>query len=201
MLGTDTTWKPQAVQKLTTPAQFLEPHERGVYNAKSFNPRPKKDVFHSVSLFAFLYLFWLLLSGFFTPFLLSAGVGSALAVVWFARRMDVVDSEGHPVHLAPKALFYWPWLVKEIIKSAWDVSKIIVDPRLPISPTLVRFKPSQKTIVGLVLHANSITLTPGTITIEARANEFLVHGLTRASAAGVVGSEMDRLVTTSEGKA
>ena len=154
---------------------------------------------HSVSLFISLYLFWLLLSGFFTTFLMSAGAGSALAVVWFARRMDVVDAEGHPIHLGPKALIYWPWLLKEVVKSAWDVSKIILHPNLPISPTLVRFKPTQKTDVGLVLHANSITLTPGTITIEAEPHEFLVHGLTRSSAQGVINSEMDRRVTACEG--
>ncbi len=136
-------------------------------------------MFHSVSLFVVLYLFWLLLSGFFTAFLMSAGVGSALAVVWFARRLDLVDGEGHPIHIGPKAMLYWPWLLKEIVKSAWDVSKIIVHPKLPISPTLVRFKPGQRTDIGLVIHANSITLTPGTITIEASAEEFLVHGLTR----------------------
>lgn len=155
---------------------------------------------HSVSLFAFLYLFWLLLSGFFTAFLLTAGAGSALAVVWFARRMDVVDAEGHPIHMGPRALLYWPWLLKEIGKSAWDVSKIILDPKLPISPTLVRFKPTQKTDVGLVIHANSITLTPGTITIEAGADEFLVHGLTHSGAQGVIDSEMDRRVSACEGK-
>ena len=156
-------------------------------------------MFHSVSLFISLYLFWLLLSGFFTTFLMSAGAGSALAVVWFARRMDVVDAEGHPIHLGPKALIYWPWLLKEVVKSAWDVSKIILHPNLPISPTLVRCKPTQKTDVGLVLHANSITLTPGTITIEAEPHEFLVHGLTRSSAQGVINSEMDRRVTACEG--
>jgi multicomponent Na+:H+ antiporter subunit E len=159
---------------------------------------PEPQVFHSVSLFVSLFLFWLLLSGFFTAFLMSAGVGCALAVVWFSRRMDVVDAEGHPIHLGLKALIYWPWLLKEVIKSAWDVSKIIVHPNLPISPTLVRFKPTQKTIVGLVLHANSITLTPGTITIEAEPQEFLVHGLTRGSAQGVIDSEMDRRVTACE---
>jgi multicomponent Na+:H+ antiporter subunit E len=158
-------------------------------------------VFHSLSLFVFLYLFWLLLSGFFTAFLMSAGLGSALAVVWFARRMDVVDPEGHPIHLGPKALVYWPWLVKEIIKSAWDVSKIIVHPRLPISPTLIQFKPTQTTDVGLVIHANSITLTPGTITIDTGTDGFLVHGLTRGAAQGVVDSEMDRRVTACEGHA
>ena len=69
-------------------------------------------MFHSVSLFVVLYLFWLLLSGFFTAFLLSAGVGSALAVVWFARRMDLVDGEGHPIHLGPRVMLYWPWLLQ-----------------------------------------------------------------------------------------
>ncbi|HEX2541052.1 MAG TPA: Na+/H+ antiporter subunit E [Caldimonas sp.] len=158
-------------------------------------------MFRTVSLFVALYLFWLLLSGYFTAFLMSAGVGCSLAVIWFARRMDLVDREGHPIHLGPRLLLYWPWLLKEIIKSAWDVSKIIVHPRLPISPTLVRFKPSQRTQVGLVIHANSITLTPGTIAVEVQPGEFLVHGLTRAGAEGTVSSEMDRRVTACEERA
>jgi len=158
-------------------------------------------MFQSISLFFSLMLFWLLLSGFFTPFLLAAGVGSALAVVGFARRLDVLDHEGHPIHLGPKALVYWPWLLKEVAKSAWVVSKIILDPRLPISPTLVRFKPTQATDVGLVIHAQSITLTPGTITIEAQPHEFLVHGLTRDGAQGCVDSEMDRRVSACESRA
>jgi multicomponent Na+:H+ antiporter subunit E len=156
-------------------------------------------VIRSFSLFIALYLFWLLLSGFFTPFLMLAGAGSALAVVWFARRMDVVDHEGHPIQIGVKALLYWPWLFKEIAKSGWDVSKIILNPRLPISPTLIRIQPSQRSEVGLVLHANSITLTPGTITIEAWPDEFLVHGLTSSGAEGTVNSEMDRRVTACEG--
>lgn len=156
-------------------------------------------MFHSFSLFLTLFAFWLLLSGFFTPFLMAAGAGSALAVVWFARRMDVVDHEGHPIQLGPKALIYWIWLIQEIIKSAWDVSKIILHPSLPISPTMVRFKPSQTTDVGLVLHANSITLTPGTIAIEVSPQEFLVHGLTRAGALGTIDSDMDRRVSACEG--
>jgi multicomponent Na+:H+ antiporter subunit E len=158
-------------------------------------------MFHAISLFVALYLFWVLLSGFFTVFLLSAGAASAFAVVWFAQRMDLVDREGHPIHLGPRVMLYWPWLLKEIVKSAWDVSKIIVNPKLPISPTLVRFNPSQRTDVGLVIHANSITLTPGTITVEATTDEFLVHGLTRSSASATVGSEMDRRITACEDKA
>lgn len=155
-------------------------------------------MYRSASLFAALFVFWLLLSGYFTAFLLSAGAGSALAVVWFARRLDVLDAEGHPVQLGLRALGYWPWLAVEIVKSAWSVSRIILDPKLPISPTLVRFAPGQRSDLGLVIHANSITLTPGTITIEAGAGEFLVHGLTREGAEGCVASEMDRRVSAFE---
>jgi len=157
-------------------------------------------VAHSISFFFTLYVFWLLLSGYFTPFLLAAGAGSAVAVVWLAHRMDVADVEGHPIHVGGAVFLYWPWLLKEIAKSAWNVTLIILNPKLPISPTLVRFKPLQKTDVGLVIHANSITLTPGTITVEAGPDEFLVHGITRATAQGCIDSEMDRRVAACEGK-
>jgi multicomponent Na+:H+ antiporter subunit E len=154
---------------------------------------------HAAILFVLFYAFWILMSGFFTTFLLAVGAASAVAVVWFAHRMDVADREGHPVHLGWSALIYWPWLLKEILKSALDVSKVILDPRLPASPTVVRFKPRQKTVVGLVTHANSITLTPGTLSVEVGKDEFVVHGLTRASAAAAVDSDMDRRVERFEG--
>ena len=152
----------------------------------------------TLSAFALLFAFWLLLSGYFTPFLIAAGIGSAFAVLLFARRMEVVDREGHPIYLWRVVIVYWPWLIKEIVKSAWDVSKRILHPSLPISPTLVRFSPSQQSVIGLVIHANSITLTPGTITVEARPGEFLVHALTREGADGVIESEMDRRISRLE---
>jgi len=148
-----------------------------------------------------LFAFWLLLSGIYTPFLVLSGLGVAAAVAALAARMGLADPEGHPVHLVLRAVLYWPWLMKEILVSGWQVSRIILDPRLPVSPALARFRPSQKTTVGLVTHANSITLTPGTITVEAGADEFLVHALTREGAAGLEGSEMDRRVTRFEGRA
>lgn len=147
-----------------------------------------------------LFAFWLLLSGYFTAFLVTAGFACAVAVVAFAWRMEVIDHEGHPMHLGLRPFAYVPWLLKEILKSGWQVTRIILDPKLPVSPTLVRFRPSQKTDVGLVTHANSITLTPGTISVEVGRDSFLVHGLTRESAAGVVASEMDRRVCRFEGQ-
>ncbi len=151
------------------------------------------------ALAATLLAFWLLLSGIYTPFLVAAGVAAALAVTLLARRMEVADREGHPLHLAPAALGYWPWLVLEIVKSGWQVTRIILDPCLPISPVLVRLRPSQRSTVALVTHANSITLTPGTITVEAGHDEFLVHALTREGAAALLEGEMDRRVARLEG--
>jgi len=149
----------------------------------------------TLALAASLFVFWLLLSGIYTPFLVLSGLGASIAVALLARRMELADREGHPLHLGLAALTYWPWLLKEILKSGWQVARIILDPRLPISPTFVRFKPSQRTTIALATHANSITLTPGTITVDADHDEFLVHALTREGAAGVVDSEMDRRVS------
>ena len=155
----------------------------------------RPQVLGTLGLAASLFAFWLLLSGIYTPFLVLSGLVASVAVALLASRMEVADREGHPVHLTLAAAAYWPWLAKEIAKSGWQVTRIILDPRLPISPTLVRFRPSQTSSVGLATHANSITLTPGTITVEAEHGEFLVHALTREAAAGVVDSEMDRRVS------
>jgi multicomponent Na+:H+ antiporter subunit E len=153
------------------------------------------------ALAAVLFAFWLLLSGIYTPFLTLIGLASSIAVAALARRMELTDREGQPIHLGLGAMAYWPWLAKEIVKSGWRVALIILHPRLPISPTLARFRPSQHSTVGLVTHANSITLTPGTVTVEAERDEFLVHALTSAGAEGLAGSEMDRRVCRFEGTA
>jgi multicomponent Na+:H+ antiporter subunit E len=146
-----------------------------------------------------LFAFWLLLSGHYAPFLVTAGFVCALAVTLFARRMAMLDREGHPLHLAPRALLvYWPWLLKEIVKSGWAVSKLILHPRLPISPTVISVRCTQKTDVGRVVFANSITLTPGTISLEVGRDEILVHALTRAGAQELAGGDMDRRVTAFE---
>jgi multicomponent Na+:H+ antiporter subunit E len=153
-----------------------------------------------ISLALALFLFWLLLSGHYTPFLIGAGLVWSLLIVWFSDRlMSVLDREGHPIHLGVGAFTYWPWLLWEIAKSAWDVTKRILDPKLPISPVLVRLKASQHSDVGRVIYANSITLTPGTITMELAGDDLLVHALTREGAAGLKGGDMDRRCCRFEG--
>ena len=155
-----------------------------------------------LSLAAVLFVFWLLLSGHFTPFLVISGAVSALLIAWLGVVLGYADEEGHAIELVPRGLLYWPWLVKEAAKSALDVATIVVNPSLPISPQLMRVKTSQKTAVGTTIYANSITLTPGTITVEVNRhdNELLVHALTRPAADGLAEGEMDRRVTVMEGK-
>jgi len=154
----------------------------------------------SLSIVLTLFAFWLVLSGYFIPFLLAMGVLSALAVAWFSHRMEVVDHEGHPIHLGPGAISYGPWLTWHIIADGLRVCRIILDPRLPISPTLVRVKASQKTAVGKVVLANSITLTPGTLSVLIEDDEILVHALTKAGAEDVADGVMDARVVSLEGK-
>lgn len=148
--------------------------------------------------FALLYGFWILLSGFFTPFLLTAGFFCSLGVAMLCQRLGLLDAEDRGLRWNLKPLGFLVWLIVEIVKSSWLVTRIILHPALPISPTLVRFRPSQTSALGLVVHANSITLTPGTYTIEASATEFLVHGLTSSGADNDVDSETDRRVCALE---
>jgi len=149
---------------------------------------------------ATLFGLWLLLSGHFEPLLLILGLASVALVVWIAHRMDVIDHEGHPIGLTPRILLYWPWLIWEIVKANIDVMRRILDPALPISPTVVRVPASQKTELGTVIYANSITLTPGTVTIDLEGNDLIVHAFSEDGAIALESGEMDRRVTAVEGQ-
>ena len=155
---------------------------------------------HSFSLGAVLFVVWLLLSGHYTPFMIALGIASSALVVLVSLRMDVANREGHPIHLSWRALTYMPWLMIEIIKANVDVAKQIMSPSLPITPTLLRVKASQTSDLGQVIYANSITLTPGTISIDVANGEILVHALSRAGAETLLEGEMDRRVTRMAGE-
>lgn len=152
-----------------------------------------------VSIGLVLSCFWLVLSGHYNALTLGAGIGSVALTLALAWRMKIIDDEGHPIHLLPRAITYWPWLVVEIAKAALDVTKIILNPKLPISPTLIRVRASQRSAAGLATYANSITLTPGTITARVSGHEFLVHAVTREGARELAEGTMDRRVTQFEG--
>jgi multicomponent Na+:H+ antiporter subunit E len=154
-----------------------------------------------VSLTAFLFTFWVALSGHYTPVLVAAGAVSAAVCVLAAARMRVADDEGHPIELFWGAMTYYPWLIREIAKSAWSVTKIILHPSLPISPTMTVVRASQKTAAGVATYANSITLTPGTVTVGVNGRDLTVHALVREGALDLERGGMDRRVSQFEGTA
>lgn len=151
-----------------------------------------------ISITAVLYLFWLALSGYFKPFLLIGGAACTVFVVWAVVRMKLLDTEGHPAHLLRPAITYWPWLLWEIIKAGWAVTKAVLAPRLAISPTMTRVVASQRSAAGIATYGNSITLTPGTITMQVDGNILTVHALENGGALDLEGGGMDARVTQFE---
>lgn len=147
-----------------------------------------------------LSLIWLGLSGHYTTLVLSFGAASVLGVVFIALRKGIVDVEGTPYEIGLSILIYWPWLLVEIVKANIDVTKRVLAPSLPISPTLFTLTSSQQSDLGKVLYANSITLTPGTVTVAIEGDEFLVHALSEDAAMDLEEGTMDRKVSATEHK-
>ena len=152
-----------------------------------------------VGLWVMLFAVWLLLSGVYTPLLIGFGVGSCALTVYIASRMDVADREGVPIYLGGRFLLYLPWLLKEILVANIRVARVILSPSLPISPIMVVFRSTQKTDLGRAIYANSITLTPGTITTGVGGDRLEIHALTWGDVDGREEDEMDRRVSIVEG--
>ena len=153
--------------------------------------------------FLTLALAWLLMSGHYTysledPKIAVFGLLSCAAVAWVVKRMVWASGYQLDRSLGLKTLLYLPWLLKEIVKSNLQVARIILDPRLPISPRIIRVEASQRSEEAQVLFANSITLTPGTISLDLRSNTITVHALTREFADGLGDGEMARRVAECE---
>jgi multicomponent Na+:H+ antiporter subunit E len=156
--------------------------------------RPSRYIFLGLSLLAL----WLPLSGHYEPLILGFGVLSVLLVTFIAARMDRVDRYTFPVRLSWRMLGYFAWLVKEMFKANLTVARIILDPALPISPIMVPFRSHQKSDPFRVLYANSITLTPGTMTTGTYGRVLRIHALTWKDVDGREDDEMDRRVCALE---
>jgi len=146
-----------------------------------------------------LMALWLALSGLYDAFHLGLGAVSVACVLWLNRRLRRapraagavrVDAEVHPLRFAA----YCGWLLGQILLSAIHVAAVVLHPRMPVSPRVVRFRSDQPNDVARMLLANSITLTPGTLTIEVEGDEFVVHALTGATARGLLDGTMQAKV-------
>ena len=148
-----------------------------------------------ISYAAFLFAVWLLLSGHFEPLMLGLGLASVLLTVILIRRMTLIDHESYPLHLSTKIPAYLIFILREIVKANIDVIKrILTFRRSSVSPQLFEVPVSHKTDLGRVIYANSITLTPGTVTVNVSVlGRFRVHCIDEISGRSLPG-EMEKKI-------
>ncbi|MDX1695924.1 MAG: Na+/H+ antiporter subunit E [Ketobacteraceae bacterium] len=147
-----------------------------------------------------LIVFWLLLSGHYTPLFMGFAAVSILLVMGVSVRMDQVDHEIDPVRLTPALVSYWIYLAWETVRSNVDMVKRVWRKEVNVAPAVARIKTSQKSRMGKVIYANSITLTPGTVTldIDEEKQEFEVHSIDYALLRELEDGDMDRRITRLE---
>lgn len=152
-------------------------------------------------LVAGLVIFWLLLSGFWdNPLLLTLGAASIALTVYLAARIErsyQLNSLARMMIRIPK---YSMWLIVEVVKTNIDVTKRVWMPsRYPISPALDIVPMTQETRLGKTIYANSITLTPGTVSVRLEPDHhLLVHALTHEGMLDLKSGGMDSRVTDME---
>ncbi|HIF51459.1 MAG TPA: cation transporter [Thiotrichaceae bacterium] len=161
----------------------------------------RNKFYHIASLFISLAILWLLLSGHYTPLLLSLGLLSIILVTLIALRMNLIAFEQPETFIQfIKYIPYGFWLLIEILKSNIDVCKRILNPNLPISPRWITIKSSQFSEFGKIIYANSITLTPGTISMDVDENRIEVHALSEVGVEGLATGDMDKRISEVEQK-
>ncbi len=141
-----------------------------------------------------IFVFWFLLSGHTAPLLISLGIASSLVVLYLSHKMNILDNESHPFHLSFRLTKYYVYLGKEIIFSNLNVIKCIISPGKTISPCIITLPAVQKSDLGKVIYANSITLTPGTVTLELNNDKIKVHALTQETAEDLEKGTMSRAI-------
>ena len=152
----------------------------------------------SLILFLILLCLWLLMSGHYSILIITLGIISCAFCVYVAKRGNLIDDEGLPIFFIPRLSNYLIWLFKEILKSNFNTAKVIINGK--VEPETFTVKASQVTDVAKVTYANSITLTPGTVTTKMQKDVFEVHALNSDFGNDVRTNEMDKKVTWLEGK-
>ena len=135
-----------------------------------------------------LFVIWVMLSGKFDLIHLGLGLALSFLVAW-------VNSGHSPFvprfRIWGKIAWYLPWLFTRIVSSSLHITKLILDPRLPIHPRLIRYESKLIEPPAVVLLGNSITLTPGTITAEVNGQVLLVHAMDEVSGEDVTSRRLE----------
>ena len=149
---------------------------------------------HAASLFVVCGALWLLLSWQTKPLLLGLGLASVVLTLIVALRMEILDHESHPLALSPKLLRYWVWLGGQVVLSSLAVSLAVVAPRGRIAPATARIPTGERSDIGCTIFANSITLTPGTVSMIVEDSFIEIHSLNGDNIASLHQGEMLRRI-------
>jgi multicomponent Na+:H+ antiporter subunit E len=136
---------------------------------------------------------WLLLSGHFEPLMVALGLASTAMVVWLVSRMRALQAKpekGVPLQVVARFLWYVPWLLWEVFVANLVLARIVLFGRPAMDPGLIHFRAPQRTDLARFIYANSITLTPGTITVDVRGSDLTIHALVRSAVDGIEQGEM-----------
>lgn len=147
----------------------------------------------TVSLGLFLYALWLLLSGYYTPLLMSFGLVSVGLTLWLASRLKVIDEESHPIHIAGPLLRFWLQLSHRIFVANLDVIARILGVK-PISPALIKLPFRHTEDLSKVIYANSITLTPGSASVFIENDVLYVHSISVEGAESLRQGDMAHII-------
>jgi multicomponent Na+:H+ antiporter subunit E len=137
---------------------------------------------------------WVLWSGYLKPLLLGLGALSCVLTIWVVRRMGYFDDDTFAFHYDWRLLGFWAWLGREVVLSSIEVARAVLRRNVDIEPKVVDIDGSDLGPVDLALLGNSITLTPGTLTLDVYEGRLLVHALTPEGAAALQQGEMQRRV-------
>ncbi|MDC3379310.1 Na+/H+ antiporter subunit E [Planctomycetota bacterium] len=142
-------------------------------------------------LFLVLLVFWGVLSWHPAPMLVGFGLATCAAVAWWMNRHDLLERDWTIPGFLKLAVLYMPWLLWQIAIANVKVLILIWHPKRPIQPSLVSIPSKLRTPTGRMIFANSITLTPGTVTVAMLEGEVIVHALTEEEAkSDVEGTDM-----------
>lgn len=155
-----------------------------------------KSFFSFLITFILMFLTWIVLSGKFEPLLLGLGGVSSFLVAYYFKDLLFPAMEPHYIQVFFRFIGYLPWLVWEIIKANFHLLVLAFHPRMKdlIDPHIITFKTNLKSDIAITTLANSITLTPGTITVTAdRDGVFRVHAIDRESAEALPGTMLKKV--------
>jgi multicomponent Na+:H+ antiporter subunit E len=150
-----------------------------------------KDI---ITTFIILFTFWVLLSAHFDLFHIGSGIICCAIIAFASHDLLFQDTGNHRLTKTVRFTAYLPWLIYQIVLANIDVAKRALSPSMPIDPQIVSFRTKLKSEVARTAFANSITLTPGTVTVDIVDDIFYVHAIAKEPADDLLEGTMERKI-------